>query len=202
MLPPRRRILLGTLAATLALSVIYLQIRSPKEQQLQLLETLSGEADLHIQNSKITQFGANGKIKYLLISSEIFNFEESGLTLLKTPELTLYQPNGPPWKMQAEIGEIREQKKNNNYTELIILNKDVEIERYHPNGDYLTMKSEQLRLYPEDNYAETDQDVSISSHIGETTAAGLQGEIQVGALSLFSSSTKRVHSIFLPQNIK
>lgn len=199
---PRRRILLGMLAATLALSVIYLQIRSSKELQLQIPVGLSGEADLHILDSQITQFGANGKIKYLLISEEIFNFKESGLTLVITPELTLYQPYGPPWEIQAETGEIREQKKNNNYTELIVLKKDVGIERYHPNGDYLTMKSEKLRLYPEDNYAETDQDVSIRTHFGETTAAGLQGEIQVGSLSLFSSSTKRVHSIFLPQNIK
>jgi lipopolysaccharide export system protein LptC len=59
-----------------------------------------------------------------------------------------------------------------------------------------------MDLYPARQYAETDQDVMIDSHIGRTTATGLEGDLQLGMLRFFSSRSARVHTVLLPEQFK
>ena len=59
------------------------------------------------------------------------------------------------------------------------------------------MRTPALYLYPDRQYAETDQDVIIDTDVGRTKAVGLQGDLQQGLLNLFSSADQRVHTIVL-----
>tara|TARA_A100001037_G_C15066147_1_gene597159 strand:- start:40 stop:663 length:624 start_codon:yes stop_codon:yes gene_type:complete len=190
----------GSLATALVLYVIYLQLIPGNEKRALDERLIESEADLHIQHSRITQFDATGEVKYILLSEEIHNFEKSGITKLDLPKMTLYQIDGPPWNIQAKNGEIWHTDSKDKPSEIILLKNKVRVERNYKNGDYLKLKSEELKIHPEHNYAETDRDVNINSHIGEITAAGLKGNIQLGVFNVFSSKSKRVHSILLPEN--
>ena len=51
--------------------------------------------------------------------------------------------------------------------------------------------------YPDRQYAETSRNVMITTDVGRTKAAGLQGELQQGLIRLFSNERERVHTIVL-----
>ena len=64
------------------------------------------------------------------------------------------------------------------------------------------MRSPSIVLYPDRQYAETDQDVMIDTAVGRTQAAGMKGELQRGLLNLYSKPEQRVHTIVLPNQFK
>ena len=64
------------------------------------------------------------------------------------------------------------------------------------------MSSPQLYIYPDRQYAETDQAVMIDTNAGRTKAVGLAAYLDRSVLELSSNETQRVHSIVLPYQFK
>ena len=71
-----------------------------------------------------------------------------------------------------------------------------------PDGRSFELRTPSITLYPDREYAETDQDVMITTHAGRTTAVGLQGNLNQGLLQLSSNDERRVHTILLPDQFK
>ena len=66
----------------------------------------------------------------------------------------------------------------------------------------MTIRSPAFYIYPERQYAETDEDVMIDTEVGRTSAHGMEGDLARGLLKLFSNTDARVHTIVLPDQFK
>lgn len=188
----------GALFAVLGLSLFSSASKSPRE----FPEELRGEPDLYMRDALITEFDADGSMKYQLASQQIRHFEIDQLTRLTNPKLSLYNPTQPPWQISSEHGYIRETQSFQAREEVVFLRENVELKQVYADGRHLRLRSPALYLYPEREFAETDQDVMIDTDVGRTKAVGLKGDLQRGSLNLFSSAAQRVHTIVLPNQFK
>ena len=197
------RALAGIVAGGIVLAILGLSLFSSSSNPARALpDELRGEPDLYMRDALITEFEADGSMKYQLASQQIRHFESDQLTRLTTPDLALYHPTQPPWEISSKHGYIRETRSRQSSDELVFLRENVELKQVYTDGRHLRLRSPALYLYPDRQYAETDQDVMIDTDVGRTKAVGLQGDLQRGSLNLFSSTAQRVHTIILPNQFK
>lgn len=164
---------------------------------------LADEPDLYMEDATITQYQKDGSLKYQLISAEIRHFEADHLTRLKAPFLKLHNPGKPPWNVSSAHGYIRKRALPSGATEeVVFLRENVLLEQRYEAGQHVKLTCSSMYLYPDRQYAETDQDVMIDTEVGRTQAIGMQGDLQRGLLNLFSKSDQRVHTIVLPEQFR
>ena len=164
---------------------------------------LVDEPDLYIEEAVITQFREDGALKYRLTSQVIRHFEIDKVTHLQAPELTLYNIERPPWHLKSDRGDIQQRPTPSSGTEEVVsLRESVTVRQHFEDGRYTTLYAPSLDLYPDRQYAETDQDVMIDTEVGRTLAAGLEAFLERGLLKLSSTAEQRVHTIVLPGQFK
>ena len=189
-------------AIALVATLLFATLADSPQPARDLPEALIGEPDLYMRDAVITQFADTGNMKYQLASKQLRHFETDQLTRLAAPDLLLYNPTQPPWEISSDHGYIRQAKPTQSSTEVVFLRENVELRQNYGDGRHIRLRSPALYLYPDRQYAETDQDVIIDTDVGRTKAVGLKGDLQRGLLNLFSSSRQRVHTIVLPSQFK
>lgn len=176
---------------------------SPTDEPLTLPDELADEPDLYIEDALITQYLSTGAMKYQLESKQIRHFDNTNLTRLAEPILTLHHESQPPWKITAEHGYVRERPNaGGTAEEVVYLRRDVTLEQVYEDGRRLRLESPYLYIFPDRQYAETEQAVMIDTDVGRTTGVGFRGDLQRGLLKLSSSEGQRVHTIVLPGQFK
>ena len=164
---------------------------------------LTDEPDLYMEDATITQYQEDGSLKYQLVAAEIRHFEAAQITRLITPSLKMHSPGKPPWNVSASYGYIRQRAlPSGSHEEVVFLRENVLLEQKYDDGQQVKLVSPSMYLYPDRQYAETDQDVMIDTDVGRTQAIGMKGDLQRGLLNLFSRSDQRVHTIVLPKQFK
>lgn len=162
----------------------------------------SDDPDLYMRNAVISQFQHDGALKYELTSKQIRHFEDVGLTRLTAPDLHMQQTRNPPWSARADRGEIRlEAGLKGAREEVVHLRENVYLEQTRGER-FISLTSDELFIYPDRQYAETDRAVMIDSNAGRTKAVGLTADLGRSVLNLASSETQRVHTIVLPHQFK
>jgi lipopolysaccharide export system protein LptC len=161
----------------------------------------AGEPDLYMEKATITQYGEDGAVSYRLLSSEVRHYEDQGLTQLASPTMTLFRAPQPPWFARSKEGLVHDIDTAESKTaEEILLQDDVHLEQREPNRIEITTAA--LRVYPDRQFAETDQPVIIDTTSGRTSAVGMSGDLNTSLLKLFSSASERVHTIVLPDQFQ
>lgn len=194
--------LIAALALATLGGVLYAILAQPPAPTAELPAALAGEPDVYMRDATITQYAATGRVKYRLASTRLRYFERDALTRLIDPDLWLYNETQQPWQIRAAHGYVRQSTLRREAEEVIFLRDRVVVSQRYADGRHIRMRSPALYLYPDRQYAETDQDVMIDTDVGRTKAVGLQGDLQRGLLTLFSSADQRVHTIVLPGQFK
>ncbi len=164
----------------------------PKEQS-----AAAGEPDLYMEKATITQYGEDGAVSYRLLSNEVRHYENEALTQLAAPTMTLFRAPQPPWFARSNEGFVHDtDAPESKGAEEILLRDDVRLEQRDPNPIEITTSS--LRIYPDRQFAETDQPVIIDTTSGRTTAVGMSGDLKTSLLKVSSSASEKVHTIVLP----
>lgn len=165
------------------------------------LPVTAGEPDLMMEQATITQYGEDGAVRYRLLSSEVRHYEEEQITHLASPTLTLNRAPQPPWLARANEGIVHDaQGEHGTTAELIVLREDVHLQQQDPDRIEITCPS--LNIYPERQFAETDQPVIIDTNAGRSYAVGLSGDLNTGLFKLSSIESQRVHTVVLPDQFK
>jgi lipopolysaccharide export system protein LptC len=160
----------------------------------------AGEPDLYMEQATITQYGDDGAIRYHLVSAEVRHYDAEGLTRLVAPTLTLNRAPQPPWFARAQAGFVHDTNAEGARTaEVILLRDDVHLEQREPN--HVEIMSQTLTIYPDRQFAETDQPVIIDTASGRSTAVGMTGDLRTGLLKLSSTATARVHTVVTPAQV-
>jgi len=161
----------------------------------------AGEPDLLMEQATITQYGQDGSVSYRLLSSEVRHYAAEQITHLTAPNLTLNRAPQPPWFARSDEGLVHDTSTpGDNATEVILLREDVHLEQREPNKIEVTSPS--LFVYPDRQFAETDQPVMIDTTAGRSYAVGLSGDLNTGLFKLSSIESQRVHTIVLPGQFK
>jgi len=181
MLSKLRRPLILTLIAALLAAVGYWNIRPESFNRNPPSASDASAIDFYVINAKSTQFRADGSLDHVMTSSKLEHIKTSDITLLSNPDLLLYRGNVQPWHVQSSRGEVAP---GGQEVELI---DNVRVARTDAKGRPTILTSSRLTVFPDKEYAQTQQAVRIEAANGVTTAQGMKAYLNDGRMLLLSN---------------
>ena len=137
--------------------------------------------DLTMEEFEVTTMGEDGRPLRRLSAAYMAHFSDTGTTELKLPHLVVYQEQAEPWNVASERGWVSADN------DVLMLLGKVDIWRNGPDGKReIHIETEDLRVLPREEYAETELPVSISTLKSLTHGTGMRaylGESRVQLLS-------------------
>ena len=111
-----------------------------------------------VEGLTLTALDEQGRPRHVLRSERLAHYDRDGRTELAQPSLTVYDGSEPPWMISASSGWVSQKG------DLVLLQGEVTIVR-EETGDSrpLRVHTSELRVLPEEEYAETDQFVQVFS---------------------------------------
>lgn len=170
----------------------------PRQPPLELLE----EPDLYLEQAVVDQYRSDGTLRYRLMAQRALYFEADQHTRLVQPEVSLYNPPEPPWRLRAERGYLLRGGLDGGQPETVVLRGDVLLHQTREGAASTTVRTSELRLHPERRQVRTDQDVMIENQAGRTTAQGLEADLESGFLRLKSDADGLVHTFIPPKSMR
>ncbi len=137
--------------------------------------------DFYVVNPRTQQFQTDGQLDYSLKADKLEHIKTSDITLLDKPDLLLYRNNEQPWHVQSLLGEVSPKG------EQVELIDNVRIERPDAQGRPTLLTTSRLSVFPDKEYAQTQQAVRIEAANGVTTAKGMKAYLNEGRMLLLSN---------------
>ena len=165
----RRRVLTGMLllAALLSLGWWILEWMQPRER---IRETAVESPTYYAHQLNISSYDEEGRLVETLRTPLMIHYDSRGATEFSEPLVWRYNPDEPPWRLQAEQAVAHKQADTIFMSGEVIIDRNADINHsaYHIVTQDLTVRSK-------DGYATTEQPVRIESKGQWTTAIGMQG---------------------------
>jgi lipopolysaccharide export system protein LptC len=125
--------------------------------------------DYYLKNFTASTMGLDGRMEKQLSATRMEHFPDDDSTELERPLLSIHDAERPPWKIRSERGWVSGDK------QLVLLQGRVHIDREEAPGIRpLHIVTHDLRVQPDDNYAETDAEAQATSHDDWLTSVGMQ----------------------------
>lgn len=144
--------------------------------------------DYTMQSFTATAMDARGRPEHELQAVSMIHFTDD-VTELSEPRMTLFRPDGPPWRVVADEGRIAPGG------ELVTLRGNVRMSRQTEGEGSMLLLTDFIRIRPDDKYAETEAAVTISDPGTVVKAVGMQAYMAEERLILLSE----VRSTYAPQ---
>ena len=183
----------GCVAAGFAVATLFI---APGDIEPEPSPAFADEPDAYVEDGLITQYDADGALRYRLRSQRIAYFESEGRTRLSAPVFELHNPDAPPWRVEAEVGDVY---RLGNGEEEVYLRGAVELARNRGGDGLLSMRTESLTVNPVRRFARTSEPAIIATRAARVTAAGFETDLASGRTKLLSSANQRV-AIVVPAN--
>lgn len=138
--------------------------------------------DSFMENFTTQVLDKQGRPQYQLSAARMAHYADDDYSELTQPRFTVFRPDGQRWTVVAETGRAE------NGSEQIFLSGKVTIQRF-PNAlapSNLQIYSRDVRVQPADDYAETDQAITIVQDGGVMNAVGFQAYFREGRVQLLS----------------
>ncbi len=129
----------------------------------------------------LTTLAADGRAKHRLWAARTLHYPDDGSTELEQPYMELYRPGEPPWRVRSERGWVAEGG------EEVHLLGAVEIHR-EGTADLRKVDAytRDLRIWPNRDYAETDEAVRYETPGTRVDAIGMRARLDTGQLELLA----------------
>jgi lipopolysaccharide export system protein LptC len=141
--------------------------------------------DYYMDDLMLRQFDRNGRLSHRLLARDLQHYRDSGLMQLASPHYVLYEQGNPTWIIDADKGELSRDQT------LLKLFGRTTIEREgdedHPAMHMLTAD---LRIYPQKEYAETDEAVTVTSEQNWIKSTGMQAWFKPPTRILFPAQAR------------
>lgn len=146
------------------------------------------EIDYYVTGLDVTRMTIAGKPANRLHAESLRHYTDDDTTELQHPHLTVYQDDSPPWEVDAEQAWVSADGS------LILLSGEVLIER---EGDAenrpMRIQTRDLRVQPDQDYAETDEKVRVDSESDWLDAVGMQAWLRPPSRLKFLSQVNAYH---------
>ena len=125
--------------------------------------------DYYVRDFSVTTMSPEGQPARQLQADLMQHFLDDDTTRLTNPYLQVHNPDSASWEVRAERGWI------SGDGELLLLSGAVEIHRPgSPAAREIHLATRDLRVQPEQDYAETDEAVTITSEQNWVKSTGMQ----------------------------
>ena len=156
------------------------------EKQAPAPQTERGDPDFYMENFVRTAMNEQGALKERLYADFMVHYPDDDSNELVRPRMEIYNGSETPWQVMADRGWVA----GNN--EVILLYGEVEIWRSGANGEReFEVLTRDLRILPEDEYAETDAFTTINTRTSVTTAIGMRAKFGTPRIQLMSEVKSR-----------
>jgi lipopolysaccharide export system protein LptC len=137
------------------------------------------DPDYYIENMVRRTMNVNGEIGTILYADLVKHFPSDDSMELLKPYLQLYNTVGEPWHVMSETGWVSAGN------EVILLHGEVEIWRLDSEKNRVIQAlTSELRVLPDDEYAESDQPSIIIHPSAVTHSIGLRANFSHNHLEL------------------
>ncbi|MBM7061572.1 LPS export ABC transporter periplasmic protein LptC [Pseudomonas sp. UL073] len=153
---------------------------SPEAEKAPVAESANA-VDFYALNAHSVQFQADGKLHYEMTSDKVEHLKASEITQVSKPDLQLYRGTDLPWKVRSERAEVSADGKQ---VELI---DAVRIARTDAKNRPTVITSSRMTVFPDEEYAQTEQAVRIEAANGVTTANGMKAYLKDSRMLLLSN---------------
>jgi lipopolysaccharide export system protein LptC len=175
----RRFLILGVLAALVA-AAGYWNINPETFLEKKVAAVDAGAIDYYAINAHSRQFLEDGKLQYDMTSDKVEHLQVSDVTLLTMPDLQMYRGAEYPWHVQSLKGEV---SPGGTQVELI---DSVRIARTDEKNRTTIITSSRMTVFPQKQYAETQQAVRIDGFGGVSTGVGMKAYLKENRMNLLS----------------
>ena len=176
----RNFLLIGVLSA-LSLAVGYLNLRTESSLDKPVSQIKEADIDYYATNAYSLQFLPDGNLQYEMTTDTVECLKSSKITLLTNPEITLYRDNKLPWCFTSKRGEV-----NPDGTQVILIDS-VRIARTDEKNRNTIITSNQISVFPQQQYAQTDQEVRIEGAGVVSTGNGMKAYLKESRVHLLSN---------------
>ncbi|MES9958326.1 MAG: LPS export ABC transporter periplasmic protein LptC [Sedimenticola sp.] len=134
-----------------------------------LAEEETHTPDYYLEGMTTVQMDLDGVPEQELWAERMVHYPDDDSTELVRPRLKLYDSEKPPWRLSASSGWV------SGDGDLVLLNGKVKIDRSAaPNVKPIHIVTRDLRIQQEQNYAETDAEISIRTDTDRMEGRGMQ----------------------------
>jgi lipopolysaccharide export system protein LptC len=176
-----RTILLFAGLGTLFAAVGYWNI-SPERFQARPVAVIDPKAvDYYAINARARQFLPDGGLQYDMTADKVEHLQASEVSLLTQPDMNLYRGTAYPWHVQSERGEVNP---DGSQVELI---DSVRIARTDQKSRATVITTTRMTVFPQKQYAQTEQDVRIEGAGGVSTGKGMKAYLNDSKINLLSN---------------
>lgn len=172
---------------TLVVLLVLLVLAGLTQWLLNINETPSATSsnahapDYTMENFTITAMDMQSRPKHRLQATFMAHYPDNDSTEFTSPHITIFGADKAPWEIYGKRGWMSGGR------ELILLKGDVLIENAQaPPRDRLRLVTKNLRVLPDEQYAETAQPVTITGQTSVTYATGMRAYLKDGRLQLLS----------------
>lgn len=127
------------------------------------------EIDYRIHGFEVTRMTPAGIPAHTLTADTLRHFTDDDTTELENPHLTVYQDAEPPWEIDAEQAWVSADRS------IVLLTGEVIIDRAGgTKTPPTTIFTRDLRVQPQEDYAETDEAVRVETDVDWLDAVGMR----------------------------
>ena len=137
--------------------------------------------DFYAINAHSVQYLPDGKLQYEMTADKVEHLKATDVTLLTTPDLQMFRGTLYPWHIQSKQGEV---SPGGTQVELI---DSVRVARTDDKNRTTIITSSRMTVFPQKQYAQTEQAVRIDGAGGVTTAKGMKAYLNDGRMDLLSN---------------
>jgi lipopolysaccharide export system protein LptC len=137
--------------------------------------------DYYAINAHSVQFLPDGKLQYEMTADKVEHLKATDVALLTTPDLYMYRGTLYPWHIQSKQGEV---SPGGTQVELI---DSVRVARTDDKQRTTIITSSRMTVFPQKQYAQTEQAVRIDGAGGVTTGTGMKAYLNDGRMDLLSN---------------
>jgi lipopolysaccharide export system protein LptC len=174
--------------AALLIALGYWNIRPESFMERTPVASSDNAIDFYVENGKSTQFQPDGKLHYEMTAKRLEHIKATDVTMLTNPDLLLHRGTAYPWHVQSERGEVAPEGKQ---VELI---DKVRVARTDAKGRPTILTTSRLTVFPDEEYAQTQQAVRIEAANGVTTAQGMKAYLNDSRM-LLQSNVRGQHEV-------
>jgi lipopolysaccharide export system protein LptC len=139
--------------------------------------------DYYLKHFTATAMTPEGKPDRRLTADSLYHYADDDTMDLERPHMLFFNPERPPWEVDSETGWVGPEGED------VLLGGNVIIRREAaPDGSArpLRVETRDLQVRPHEDYAETDQPVTIISERHRVDAVGMRAYLGDDRLELLS----------------
>ena len=177
--------------AIIAAGTAWFFSKQPQDTAPEVSRASSQVPDAFMENFTTRVMDAAGQTQYQLVAESMAHYPHDDHSQLQTPHLTVFRPAGEHWTIQSASGLLE------HGIEQITLQGEVLMQQHLADAQALPVQiqTRELRLRPQESYAETDEYALITRGNSRLESTGLQADLKTNHLYLLS----QVRSIYEAQ---